>query len=178
MASNNLTSSANIDGSTALMSDPAMTATTSTLHNKGQEKFWFYLEDLLRFLFPDNLQHPLAASRLFIFGMYGPLDEFGQLRSGRQGSHVITEYELETMCQQIEREDVVRVYVGKGKGIGLLSSLEQEQLISQADSKLKTAKGKAMLPPLSKEEVIALFQVSIHLFSVLLILVHYLVSCI
>jgi hypothetical protein len=123
------------------------------------ERFWFHLDDLLRFMYPENLQHPLAASRLFIFGLYGPLDAQGQLRSGIRGAHVLSDYELEAMCEQIEREDVVRVYVPKGKGIGMLLNHEQEALISQADAKLKIAKGKAMLKAITRNDVIGLFQV-------------------
>lgn len=133
---------------------------SETMREK-EEKFQFYLDDLISFMYPENLQHPLAASRLFIFGLYGPLDHQGQLRSGRKGDHVLSTYELESMCEQIEREDVTRVYVPKGKGIGMLLNHEQDGLISQADNKLKSAKGKAMLPYLPKEEAIALFKVYI-----------------
>jgi hypothetical protein len=135
------------------------TKSMSQSMKEKEEKFQFYLDDLIQFMYPENLQHPLAASRLFIFGLYGPLDSQGQLRSGRKGYHILSTYELEAMCEQIEREDVTKVYVPKGKGIGLLLNHEQDGLISQADNKLKNAKGKAMLPYLPKEEAIALFKV-------------------
>lgn len=38
--------------------------------------------DLLSFVFSKALQHPQSTGRLIAFGLYGPLDENGQLRSG------------------------------------------------------------------------------------------------
>ena len=40
------------------------------------------LEALKRFVFTENLQHPMSTGRLFAFGLYGPLDAHAQLRSG------------------------------------------------------------------------------------------------
>lgn len=34
----------------------------------------FRLDDLLDFIFPAALQHPLAVGRLFAFALYGPLN--------------------------------------------------------------------------------------------------------
>lgn len=121
-------------------------------------KFLFSLESLLRFMYPENQQHPLAASRMIIFGQYGPLDANGQLRSGRRGEHVLMEYELDAMCEQIEREDLVQIYLHRQRDMGLLSTAEQDALINQADAHLKKEKGKAMLPKITKQEVIQLFQ--------------------
>lgn len=129
--------------------------------NKNMDKFWFQIDDLLCFLFPQNLQHPLAASRLFIFGLYGPLDTEGRLRSGIGGNHVVSEYELEAMCEQTEREDLVQIYLHNPRQMGLLSTAEQDALINQADAKLKREKGKAMLPKLTRQDVIEILEVCI-----------------
>lgn len=40
--------------------------------NINEESF-FFLQDLLQFLFPSHLQHPLSRARLILYGMYGPL---------------------------------------------------------------------------------------------------------
>jgi saccharopepsin len=109
-------------------------------------------------MYPDNLQHPLAASRLIIFGLYGPLDGSNKLRSGRRGEHVLMEYELDAMCEQIEREDLVQIYLHRQRDMGLLSTEEQDALINQADAHLKKEKGKAMLPKMTKLDVVDLFK--------------------
>ena len=133
--------------------------TTIASNHEAYQKFWFQLEDLLNFVFPHNLQHPLAASRLFIFGLYGPLDKEGQLRSGRGGKHIVSEYELETMCEQVEREDLIKIYLHKQSNLGILSTAEQDDLINQADTKFKIEKGKAMFPRLTRQEIINLLEV-------------------
>lgn len=120
-------------------------------------KFKINLDDLLDFIFPLDLQHPLAAARLISYGMYGPLVD-GNLRSGPKGNHILTTWELDEMCVQFEREDILQIYLHKGQGFGLLSNEEQEELISQADGRLKQAKGHAMLPKISRTDVQSLFQ--------------------
>jgi hypothetical protein len=122
------------------------------------DKFKFDLESLVQFIFPKNLQHPLAASRLFVFALCGPLDENLRIRSGYQGKRVVAEYELEEMCVQLEREDIIQVYLHKPSDMGLLTSKEQEAIISQADAHLKRAKGKAMLPRLYRNDIYELFK--------------------
>ena len=121
--------------------------------------FQFDINDLLDFIFPTKLQHPLTNARLFIFGLYGPLDRNGQLRSGKKGQHVLMEYELDEMCQQIEREDLIQVYMHRPRDMATLVTSEQDAIINQADGHLKRAKGKAMLPQLTRQQIIELFQV-------------------
>ena len=122
-------------------------------------KFQVEINKLLTFLFPPELQHPLTAGRLYLFGDCGPLDEHGQLRTGYKGNRILLDYELEEQCVQYEREDIIRIYQQPGSGgIGLLTFAEQEAIIAQADGKLKKAKGKAMLPRLSKQDIIELFK--------------------
>jgi hypothetical protein len=124
-------------------------------------KFMVDLDRLLDFIFPSYLQHPLAASRLFAFGMYGPLDSDNMLRSGPKGCHQLSVWELDSICMQLEREDIMCIYLHDPNDLGLLSSQEQESLISQADAHLKKAKGRAMLPPLTKQNIREMFQVNI-----------------
>lgn len=64
---------------------------------------------LLDFIFPKSLQHPLSTGRLFAFAMYGPLDSNANLRSGHNGNRVVSTWEIDTMCLQFEREDLLQV---------------------------------------------------------------------
>ena len=57
--------------------------------------------------------------RLIAFGMYGPLDENNCIRTGFKGSRVLAEYELEQMCLQLEKEDIVKVYLHKARDMGI-----------------------------------------------------------
>lgn len=137
-----------------------------TLPQFPEDRFKFTLNSLLNFVFPVSLQHPLAAGRLFCFALYGPLDVYGNIRTGPKGGRTLADYELEQMCMQLEKEDMLQIYLHRPNDMGLLTSKEQEQIISQADAHLKRAKGKAMLPVLSKQDVIDLFRVrSLHLLS-------------
>jgi hypothetical protein len=72
---------------------------------------------------------------------------------------VVMDYELDEMCQQYEREDVIQIYLHRASDMGSLSVAEEEAIIGQADGHLKRAKGKAMLPRLTKDDVYAIFQV-------------------
>lgn len=126
-----------------------------------ENRFKFTLESLLDFVFPSTLQHPLAAGRLFCFALYGPLDIYGNIRTGPKGGRTLADYELEQMCMQLEKEDMLQIYLHRPRDMGLLTSKEQEQIVSQADAHLKRAKGKAMLPVLTKQDVSDLFRVFI-----------------
>jgi len=83
-------------------------------------------------LFPPKIRHPMSTGRLFVFGMYGPLDKNSQLRAGEKGMHVVTTHELDTMCRTIQREDILSVYAGHG-----LAPEEEEEILAQADSAMK-----------------------------------------
>ena len=72
-----------------------------------------HVDDLIRFLFPVNLQHSLVAGRLIVFGLYGPLDEHLQLRTGPQKRNVVSDWQLDLMCVQVEREDLLSIYMHK-----------------------------------------------------------------
>lgn len=126
---------------------------------KPREKFQVRLDDVIDFIFPQMLQHPLAAGRLFSYGLYGPLDEDNNMRTGPRGVHKTSVWELDQMCLQVEREDIMAIYMKKRGDIGLLSVAEQEALITQADAKLKRAAGKSMLPQISKQDVHGIFAV-------------------
>ena len=141
---------------------PASARSAAGLQDRqgGQDarKYQVDLERLLDFLFPKGYQHPLVAGRLIAFGFYGPLDDSLNLRSGQKGSRVVLDYELEEVCLQLEREDIVSIYLHRKRDLGLLSSAEQESIIAQADAHLKRAKGKASLPRLTKPDIYALFK--------------------
>lgn len=118
---------------------------------------WVDLEEILTFIFPTELQHPLAASRLFIYSEYGPLVN-GELRSGPARRHILSVWELDCMCMQCEREDVIQIYLSRKRDFGILTSEEHESIIQQADNALKKAKGKGMLPALKKDDIILMFK--------------------
>jgi hypothetical protein len=71
----------------------------------------------------------------------------------------VMDYELDAMCTQYEREDVIQIYLHRASDMGMLSPAEEEAIIAQADGHLKAAKGKAMLPRLTKDDIYAIFQV-------------------
>ncbi|GMF27742.1 unnamed protein product [Phytophthora lilii] len=104
------------------------------------------LEQLQNFLFPEHLQHPNSAGRLFVFGLYGPLDAHSRLRSGEKGMHVVTDRELTTMSARMEREDILAVY-----GMCSLSQEEEEEVVRQVDHLLKR------FPQYSPRDIEALF---------------------
>ena len=72
-----------------------------------------HIDDLIKFLFPVNLQHSLVAGRLIVYGLYGPLDEHLQLRTGPQKRNVVSDWQLDLMCVQVEREDILGIYMHK-----------------------------------------------------------------
>lgn len=130
---------------------------------KPKGKFQVDVNDVIDFIFPEMLQHPLAAGRLFSYGMYGPLDENNDMRTGPRGVHRTSVWELDQMCMQVERDDIMAIYMKKRCDIGLLSIEEQESIITQADPKLKRAVGKSMLPQITKQDVYGIFAVSFSL---------------
>lgn len=105
------------------------------------------LEQLLDFLFPRHLQHPNSAGRLFVFGLYGPLDAKARLRSGEKGLHIVTDLELTTMSKRMEREDILSVYK-----MCSLSQEEEEEVLMQVDQVMKS------FPQYTPHDIRALFQ--------------------
>lgn len=122
------------------------------------DKFKVDIDVLMNFIFDPSLQWPLAAGRLFAFALYGPLDKNGNLCTGPKGSHIVSIWELDSMCTQIEKEDMLQIYLHRGRDMPLLTNEEQEAIIGQADAHLKRAKGKAMLPSLTKEAVLGILE--------------------
>ena len=112
---------------------------------KEQEAAGVGLQQLLEFVFPPKLQHPLSSGRLLAFALYGPLDGRGQLRSGWKGLHVVQDWELDAMCLQFEREDIVQVYISEGRPLCTLSEAQKDEVVAQADVHLKTNKGRGMM---------------------------------
>lgn len=86
---------------------------TKPINAKQQSAAKVHIDDLVRFLFPINLQHALVAGRLIVYGMYGPLDEHLQLRTGPQKRNVVSSWQLDLMCIQVEREDILNIYLHK-----------------------------------------------------------------
>ena len=115
------------------------------------------VEALIEFVFPPSLQHALSTGRLIAFGKFGPLTPDAKLRCGFRGSHVVQPHELNQMCRQFEREDILRIYLHKGQSPFSLSEEHAQDILAQADSHLKVAKGKAQMPQITQEEVRALF---------------------
>jgi hypothetical protein len=65
------------------------------------------LTEVLDFCFPEGIEHPKAAARLFLLCEVGPLRD-GWLWGGAYNARrKLTEYEIETMVSRIEREDIV-----------------------------------------------------------------------
>ena len=58
----------------------------------------------------------------------------------------------------MEREDVIKIFLHKARDFGVLTSEEHEAIVQQADGHLKRAKGKSMLPVLTKADVIDLLK--------------------
>lgn len=114
------------------------------------------IDKLFSFIFPKNIQHPLTAGRLFIYSLYGPLDPNNNIRSGYKRTHILKDYELESMCMQLDREDIISTFT---ENFQELSNEEQSMIIGQSDSKFKIAKGRAMLPTLCREDVLAILEV-------------------
>ncbi|KAF1314367.1 hypothetical protein FI667_g16727, partial [Globisporangium splendens] len=105
------------------------------------------VDQLLAFLFPPHLQHPNSAGRLFVFGLYEPLDGKARLHSGDQSHHVVIDLELTTMSHRMEREDILSVY-----HMASLSQHHEEEVLRQVDQMLKR------FPQYTPRDVTTLFQ--------------------
>lgn len=114
------------------------------------------LENVLHFVFPLNKRHPMSTGRLFAYGLYGPLDANGELRSGIKGKHAVNEWELDVMCGQLEREDILTIYVFQGRPLAMLEKAQQDELISEADCRIKARTGRCLLPQVNRNDVIAI----------------------
>jgi hypothetical protein len=58
------------------------------------------VESIVNFVFTKEFQHPQTTGRLFAYGLYGPLDENNQLRSGARvsGVSVFCRYGAKDTC--------------------------------------------------------------------------------
>ena len=112
------------------------------------------LKELLDFCFPISLQHPRSTGRLFAYALYGPFDNNGDLRSGLKGEHVLQSFELDSMSDQFEREDIIQIYTPFGAPVSNMTERQIQEVISQANGDLKNAKGKASMRQLTREELI------------------------
>lgn len=74
------------------------------------------LTDVLDFCFPEGVEHPKAATRLFLLCEVGPLRD-GWLWGGAYNARrKLSEYEIETMVTDLEREDIVTAVMPEKKG--------------------------------------------------------------
>lgn len=145
------------DGLEALGDEGQRTRFCITGFENEKDENLVSLGSLMRFVFPEGLQHPLSTGRLYAFGFYGPLDRNSQLRSGHKGQHVVSRWELDTMCAQFEREDVLQVYILPGRPLAVLSESQQDELIAQADRRIKAQTGKGLMPQVKRSDVAELF---------------------
>jgi nucleoside diphosphate kinase len=94
---------------------------------------WVSLDAILNFCFPEGEWHPASTGRLAVLGSYGPLASDGNLRCGIQGDHIVSDVELKAMIEEMQREDILRVYIGNER----LQREEQEEILIQADEELQ-----------------------------------------
>eukprot|EP00736_Rhodelphis_marinus_P012333 Rmarinus@m.15737 len=101
----------------------------------GDKSFyrWVTLEELLNFLFPMHEMHPKSIIRLYIYADHGPLEN-GNLMGGFRRQRRVETHELKVMIEDVIREDIVAVYVAKGK---MVSRSEADHIMSSADPKVK-----------------------------------------
>jgi nucleoside diphosphate kinase len=99
-------------------------------------------EQILEFVFTPGIQHPNSTGRTFIYGMYGPCDDSLQLHCGQQGMHTINDFEINAMCDTLNREDILKVYNQSG-----LSPEEEEKILAQAEQWIK------YLPQFTQDDV-------------------------
>ncbi|CAM9336118.1 unnamed protein product [Chrysoparadoxa australica] len=116
------------------------------------------VDQVLDFLFPAALQHPLSNGRLYGYALYGPLDDDSQLRAGHKGQHIVQGWELDAMCMQFELEMILEVCIPPGQPMASLNRQQQQEVLAQADSHLKTSKGLGYMPQISRDQVLALFR--------------------
>ena len=114
------------------------------------------IDDLISFVFPPNVQHPLAAGRLYCYSLYGPADDSNKLRSGFKRSHIVMEHELAMMCYQLDKEDTISIFTSRFEE---LSNSEQSMIKCQSDLRFKTSRGLAVFPSLTKDELISILKV-------------------
>ena len=109
---------------------------------------WVSLDGILNFCFPPGEWHPASTGRLAVFGNYGPLADDGNLRCGIRGDHIVSDVELKAMIEEMQREDILNVYIGKQR----LQREEQEEILIQADEELHK------VPQKSPEEIRKMFR--------------------
>ena len=111
---------------------PANLGFFSFFKNTQQTRHFLFFNHYLIYIFLLDFKHLLflffKKGRLSVFGNYGPLAEDGTLRGGRQGSRIVSHMELEAMIQEMQREDILQVYIGKQK----LQREDQEEILKQA----------------------------------------------
>lgn len=117
------------------------------------------LEEVMRFVFDPKLQHPLSYGRLVSWALYGPLDTSQGLRGGARGGHTLLKFELDAMAIDIERQDILLIYLPEGTDVATLSAAEHSAILAQADRCQKSKRGRGTAPHsmVSKDDVVRLF---------------------
>ena len=67
-------------------------------------------------------------------------------------------WELETLCKQFEKEDIVQTYLPLGFPISTLTQEEMQEIVSKADHRLKAGKSRWLIPQVTETEVLELFE--------------------
>jgi hypothetical protein len=69
------------------------------------------------FVLPPGVLHPKTTGRLYVYGAYGPTGkdedglEDGLLHAGYLGSHIVQPIELMAMINEMQREDILKIYL-------------------------------------------------------------------
>ena len=79
--------------------------------------------------------------------------------------HVVQPFELDCMCDQFEKEDIMQVYISKSRPLASLSRVEKAEMLEGANRNTKTTKGKlasqmsnAQMPAFNQEQIVELFR--------------------
>jgi len=73
-------------------------------------------------------------------------------------------YELDTMCDQFEKEDIMQVYITGKRSLATLSAFEKSEMLVGANPRTKTTKGKLVaqcnnkeMPAFNEEQIVEIF---------------------
>lgn len=69
------------------------------------------MQSLNQFLFPSTLENPDVVGRLELFAEFGPTDEAGCMRGGRNGDHVHLDVEIKHMVEHNCKEKIYNLFL-------------------------------------------------------------------
>jgi hypothetical protein len=131
-------------GMTKLNPARAAAATTSNFVDCDQ---------LLSFVFPPGSYHSSSVGRLLLLALYGPLTRDGYLRGGRGGVRLLAGWEIDSMVEELEREDIIRVF-GRGSWVKTLVG-DPERGPALLENAVRAAT-RYKLPSITRESVLTL----------------------